>query len=92
MFESYKNPKHEIPASAEAPALRKASGGGASRRQANYETISKYQIQMFQSLPFGFGYSIFSCVSDWSEADASHDIRISDLMEFNDGQSAGEIH
>ena len=33
-----RNLKHEIPSFAEAPALRKASGGGASRRQAKYET------------------------------------------------------
>ncbi len=37
------NPKHEIRAFAEAPALRKASGGGASRRQAKFETNTNVQ-------------------------------------------------
>ena len=31
----------KIPAFAEAPVLRKASGGGASRRQANFKSMSK---------------------------------------------------
>jgi hypothetical protein len=37
----------KIPAFAEAPALRKASGGGASRRQANVKGISKPKTELF---------------------------------------------
>jgi len=39
----YKNSKHEIPAFAEAPALCKASGGGASRWQVKFKTITNFQ-------------------------------------------------
>jgi len=42
------NPKFETSAYAEAPALRKASEGGASRRQANFEAILNVQFQMSQ--------------------------------------------
>ncbi len=35
--------KLQVPAFAEAPALRKASGGGASRRQANNQINSNFQ-------------------------------------------------
>ncbi len=37
----------KIPAFAEAPALRKASGGGASRRQANVKGMSNFKIKLF---------------------------------------------
>ncbi len=39
-------PDVKAPAFAEAPALRKASGGGASRRQANFKSMSKFKEQI----------------------------------------------
>ena len=52
--------KYQAPAFAEAPALRKASGGGASRRQA------KLQINLITKISnskrFHFGHSSFG---DW---------------------------
>jgi hypothetical protein len=45
----------KIPAFAEAPALRKASGGGASRRQMpNEYQMPKCQMTLTLILSFGF--------------------------------------
>jgi hypothetical protein len=51
---SFINPNFEIPPFAKAPALRKASGGGASRRQANVKGMAKSEMRNFIFFYFGF--------------------------------------